>query len=220
VEFRLLYHGELLPSGNKNTRPSEKHAIRRKLHFQLRRQWIVHDQLSEYARSGGVYDLVGAEGKLLDQRGVQMTSLPPREELVRLGFNAIGKKWARVGYNFVPMVTDADFVRCALDILLLRPEEKKFLYTRGDIDGQVKTIFDALQLPKTIQQAGSSSPQEDENPFFCLLEDDRLISEVRVSADQLLLLPDEREVKANDAYVVIHVKISPRYPGAIGNHLA
>ena len=64
------------------------------------------------------------------------------------------------------------------------------------------------------------SPQEDETPFFCLLEDDRLISEIRVNGDQLLLLPNERQVKANDSFVLIHVKLNPKYPGALGNFLA
>lgn len=210
VEFRLLYEGELLPSGNKNTRPAEKHAIRRILHRQLRRQWEVHEQLTEYARIAGFQALLG--------RGVPRNAVPDsREELIKVGIDSIGKEWARVGYNFVPMVTDKHFVRCALDILLLRPEESKFIYTQGDIDGQVKTIFDALQLPKSLEQVGKAGPQDDETPFFCLLEDDRLISELRVNADQLLLLPHSKEVKANDAFVVIHVKINARYEGAIGS---
>jgi hypothetical protein len=45
-----------------------------------------------------------------------------------------------------------------------------------------------------------------------MLEDDKLISEVRVIADQLLLLPHEREAKANDAFVVIHVKLNYKTP--------
>src|SRR5206468_2288626 len=101
--------------------------------------------------------------------------------------------------------------------LLLRPEEDRFIFTQGDIDGQIKTIFDALQLPKSLKQAGGIGPQDDEAPFFCLLEDDCLISEVRVTTEQLLLLPQAREVKANDAFVVLHVKINARYPGAVGN---
>ena len=54
-----------------------------------------------------------------------------------------------------------------------------------------------------------SRPQADEDPFFCLLEDDKLISEIKVTTDSLLLLPREREVKPNDALLVIHVKLWP-----------
>jgi hypothetical protein len=56
--------------------------------------------------------------------------------------------------------------------------------------------------------------------FFCLLADDRLISEVRVVADELLLLPNYKQPQANDAFVVIHVRLNARYPGGIGIHLA
>jgi len=37
------------------------------------------------------------------------------------------------------------------------------------------------EFRSTISEAGGIGPQEDETPFFCLLEDDRLISEVRVT---------------------------------------
>jgi hypothetical protein len=54
MEFRLLYEGELLPSANQ-CRPSEKHAIRRSFHPQLRRLWSAEENLRELAkrRCGG-----------------------------------------------------------------------------------------------------------------------------------------------------------------------
>jgi hypothetical protein len=125
VEFRLLYEGSLLPSGNNNSRPKGKHAIRRILHRQLRRQWEVHEALSESARLAGIRVLVG--------RGLRrdVDTFPPKEELIKIGLDSIGKEWSRVGYNFVPMVLEKNFVRCALDILLLRPEGDRFIYTQG-----------------------------------------------------------------------------------------
>jgi hypothetical protein len=206
MEFRLLYEGELLPSGNKKTRPAEKHAIRRSLHPQLRRQWQLHSGLRQMAEQAG---------RPSEFPGISHF-VKSEEERIQDGINVLGQQFAYFGYKFVPMVTDKHFVRCALDILLLRPEEEKFIFEQGDIDGQVKTIFDALQVPRSLEQVGGIGPGEDETPFFCLLQDDRLISEVRVNADQLLLLPHQREVKANDAFVVIHVRINARYPGAIG----
>jgi hypothetical protein len=206
LEFRLLYAGELLPSGNRNTRPAEKHAIRRKLHPQLRRQWQLHKVLRQYAGYlGNQYDPLPLESE---------------QERFEHGISAIGKHWPMFGHEFVPLITSEDSVRCSLDILLLRPEEDRFIFKQGDVDGQVKTVFDALTLPRSIEQVGGGGPQIDEMPFFCLLEDDRLISEVRVNADQLLLLPDHRDVKANDAFAIIHVQISARYPGTVGNFLA
>ncbi len=83
------------------------------------------------------------------------------------------------------------------------------LIQSGDIDARLKTIFDALRLPKNLDEAGGVGPQTDENPFFCLLEDDKLISEIKVTTDSLLLLPREREMKPNDALLVIHAKLWP-----------
>jgi hypothetical protein len=203
VEFRLLYEGELLGSGGTNSRASEKHAIRRVFHPQLRRLWNLKSNLRQYADHMG--NLASpAQGR-------------SKEERFEIGINAIGKEWNKAGYDLVPLVTPSLALRCSLDILLLRPEEDRFIFTSGDIDGQVKTLFDALRIPVTTGEAGGIGPQEDETPFFCLLQDDRLISEVRVTADQLLLLPRERAVKANDSFVVIHVKLNPKTLGTFGS---
>ncbi|HTP32552.1 MAG TPA: hypothetical protein VMJ75_10290 [Candidatus Acidoferrales bacterium] len=141
---------------------------------------------------------------------------PVPDDRFNQGLAVIGNQYSKSGYQCIPMVTKDHLARCALDILLLRPEETRFICNQGDIDGQVKTIFDVLRLPHTLEEAGGSGPQADEIPFFCLLEDDRLISEVRVTADQLLQLPNSREVRANDAFVVIHVSINAKYSGTMG----
>ena len=67
-------------------------------------------------------------------------------------------------------------------------------------------------MPKNLDETGGQGPQDGEEPFYVLLEDDKLISEVRVTTDQLLLLPKERELNQNDAFLVIHVKLLPTYP--------
>lgn len=126
-----------------------------------------------------------------------------------LAADKITKQWERCGYHFWPLVTEAHCLRCALDILFLRPEESGMLIQSGDIDARLKTIFDALRMPKNLEEAGGFAPQADEDPFFCLLEDDKLISEIKVTTDSLLLLPREREIKPNDALLVIHVKLWP-----------
>ena len=205
MEFYLLYQGELLPSGNRNTRPDEKHKIRRELHPQLRRQWQVNAALRQLAAYRG------------SQYDPAIRKLEKEQERFDRGIASIGKHKSRFGYEFVPLVTADQAPRVLIDVLLLRPEGKAFIYKQGDIDGQVKTIFDALTLPTSREQVDATGPKDDETPFFCLLEDDRMISEVRVNADQLLLLPHERAVKANDAFAVIRVQLNARTPGAIGN---
>jgi hypothetical protein len=113
------------------------------------------------------------------------------------------------GYKFIPLITENLFLRCSLDILFLRPEERRFLMNSGDLDAKVKTVFDALRVPDDLKECGGSGPQEDESPFFCLLRDDKLISEIKVTSDELLTLPKERSMNPNDAFLVIHVKLQP-----------
>jgi hypothetical protein len=132
------------------------------------------------------------------------------QERFDAGIKSIGEKWARAGYELVPMVVPEFALRCSLDILLLRPEEDRFIFEQGDIDGQVKTLFDALRIPGSSDETAGATPEMDEHPLFCLLQDDRLISEVKVTTDHLLMLPHEKEVRANTCFVTIHVKLNHR----------
>jgi hypothetical protein len=66
-------------------------------------------------------------------------------------------------------------------------------------------------LPDSFAEVGNVPPAgPEENPFYCLLEDDRLVSKVTITTDQLLLLPFEKELKPNDAFVVVTVKLTPK----------
>jgi hypothetical protein len=207
VEFRLLYTGELLPSGNSNKRTSEKHAIRQSFHPQLRRLWYTHPNLRKLAEH---------KGRMFYAEEIATTINPPQlseDDAIAKGLKSMGRPCPQTDFRFVPLGTAEFGLRCSLDILLLRPEEDRFVFTQGDIDGQLKTLFDALRVPANLAEAGGVGPQDDETPFFCLLEDDRLISEVKVSADRLLLLPSTAKVKANDAFVVMTVRVTHKHPG-------
>jgi len=191
LEFRLLYEGELLSSGNK-PKPQNKHAIRKQLNPQLRNLWKIKRNLRQYAGYLG--------NQVYPHDGTQ-------EERIERGIAHLGSNWARGKYLFVPLVTEQFALRCSVDILLLRPDETQVIHSDGgDLDGKVKTIFDALQIPKSLE--GINEPDKDESLFYCLLEDDKLITEVRVVADQLLKLPKDRAPEASDSYFVIHVKIN------------
>jgi hypothetical protein len=201
LEFTLIYQGELLGSGNKNPRAKEKHRIRKVFHPQLRRLWKTKNNLRQYATSLGL--TIQAPAGVEDSEDVR----------VEIGIGELGKRWNRAGFSLIPLVTDKYALQCSLDILLLRPQDERLILKQGDLDGQVKTLFDALRIPDSLLEAGGESPTEDESPFYCLLSDDRLISEVKVTSDQLLMLPEHRDVKANDAFAVIRVKLNHRGGG-------
>jgi len=53
------------------------------------------------------------------------------------------------GVTFIPIVYEALFLVANLDILFLRPEEPGKIVTQGgDLDNRIKTLFDALRVPK------------------------------------------------------------------------
>jgi hypothetical protein len=206
VEFRLLYSGRMVGSSKTNTRASDKHEIRREFHPQLRRLWATNQNLKMVSRfsASGLEEL---EEKLKSETFKD-------EDAIAAGINAISNNWQRAGFRFVPLITEELCLRCSVDILLLRPEDDhRIIMQGGDIDARLKTLFDALRIPKNKDETGGASPQIGEDPFYCLLEDDGLISEVRVTTDQLLLLPKEYSTTPNDVFAVISVKLQPTHQG-------
>jgi hypothetical protein len=198
VEFRLLYSGRLLGASKTNTRANLKHELRRTFHPQLRRLWSTNHALKLFAEPFSERYFT----KHPDERGTITRA--------QAGLEVMSHNWGLNGYQFVPLVTDKLFLRCKIDILFLRPDEPYHVIKSGDLDAKLKTIFDALRLPHNLEEAGGIGPQEDETPFFCLLEDDKLISQVGINTDQLLVLPTERQTDPNDAFLVIHVQLNAR----------
>jgi hypothetical protein len=68
------------------------------------------------------------------------------------------------------------------------------------------------EIPKDAE------PRSDEVPFFCLLEDDRLITKFAVNSERLLEAPIEGE-KETDVLLTIYAKITPN-PFGRGEHQA
>jgi hypothetical protein len=197
VEFRLLFEGTLPSCGS----ASQKHAIRRSFHAQLRQLWSVNQNLRHLAINKG--------------NGLGLSE----DEKFAKGIAVIGKNWSRAGYNLVPLVTPEMAARCSLDVVLLRPDHGCFILKNGDIDNKLKTLFDALRIPDSAAETGGAIPQSDEDPLFCLLQDDGFISEVKVTTDHLLMLPNERIVRADDAHAIIHVRLNHRDARTFGNYL-
>ena len=91
------------------------------------------------------------------------------------------------GWNFASVVNEKNHLIAKLDIVFLRPEEPGAVITQGgDIDNRLKTLFDALSIPQAGQILRGDSPDESEDPFHCLLEDDNLITGVNITVDRLL----------------------------------
>ena len=104
---------------------------------------------------------------------------------------------------FAPLVSSVLKFICQLDITILWPEELGVISgCGGDIDNRLKTLFDALQCPDINQIKPVKESFVDKQPFFCLLENDKLITSVNIRTHTLLRYENETDVS-----VLIHVMV-------------
>lgn len=99
--------------------------------------------------------------------------------------------YARCGFRFMPLVKRD--MACQLDILVLRRDEPHSIFGRGDLDNMVKTLIDGLRMPQQCNELAGDIPGVDDDPFFCLLEDDDGIIEFSAVTDKLLTPPEQQE---------------------------
>jgi hypothetical protein len=106
---------------------------------------------------------------------------------------------------FAPLVTQRLNLYVELSVLLFRQQPRGALITDGgDIDNRLKTLLDGLRVPHGSMEGRTELPADpDPKPFFCLLEDDSLVSKVSVESEQLLRPARPEEVVA---IIAVHVK--------------
>src|SRR5260221_3055411 len=196
MDFRLTYEGELMARGGG---ADHKHEVRKVFHKQLKRLWDVHPILKHWSSPG--------------------TS-------PNMGYSPISQEWTaggpskrdyladkfRIGdYRFVPMATEDQGLVVSLNILFLRSGAPGEILRSADLDGRLKTLIDALRMPTQVNELGLKyqSPGRDEEPFFCLMQDDKLVGNVSVTTD-LLLKPSPASHgfhDTHDARVVVAVSL-------------
>lgn len=180
MRFVLTYAGPLASNGSL----SEKHKIRQALLPQLKRQWDIDHVLHEIAHAGSRNN-PGRATRLDD----------------------IADKWTKGGFHFVPLVSREFSLVCSLQITILRDEEPgNLIRTGGDIDNRLKTLFDSLSIPPHDNQLTGLTPQTGENPFYCLLEDDSLVTGFEVRTERLL---DAISETSNDVRLTLTVTARP-----------
>jgi len=172
MEFTLHYRGELRANG----RPAEKHRLRRHFHAQLVNLW--------------------QQNPLNSLRAQVLKETPdPGESSI---LQSLG------GFVFAPLVNQNFHALARIRIRMLRPEPPGRIVTQGgDIDNRIKTLLDSLKMPRHENELPpGAAPESNENPFFCLLEDDNLISRLAVEADRLL----EPGVPDSEVVLLINVQ--------------
>ena len=155
-----------------NGNPAHKHEIRKVFHRQLLNLWEDYP-LSEVRKHINIDPDKG------DSLGI-----------------------SRGGFKFIPLISPRLELVASLEILLLRPESAGSVLTQaGDIDNRLKTLMDALQVPKDDQIPKDVVPQLDEAFLYCLLEDDNLITSLDISTSKLY----DTVSSSNEVLLVINV---------------
>jgi hypothetical protein len=176
MRFTLTYTGDL----KANARPDHKHQLRKEFHSQLRVLW--------------------QQEPLVDHQVLYDKSKKAIKVNVDLNRNI-------ESFRFVPLVSPDLYLVCSLKIFMLRPEPPGSLITQGgDIDNRLKTLFDALRIPKNESELPIGAVVgQDENPFFCPLEDDNLVTNVNVKTDRLLTSSTNPSLVHLDILVETHI---------------
>lgn len=174
MEFRLIYEGPLHGQGAKSP---HKWEIRRALHPQLQRLWREHP-------------LKEASASLLAH-----PALPGKPSVIL----------EKDGLLFAPVVTQRLNLYAEVSVLLFRQQARgKLITDGGDIDNRLKTLLDGLRVPHGSMEGRNDLPDvPDPTPFYCLLEDDSLVTKVTVESEQLLRPSKPDEVVA---IISVHVK--------------
>lgn len=189
VEFRLMYKGKLPAQNSGGGFIKEKHLVRRQLHRQLRELWQQNTFLKNNAE---------LSTQVLDDKGELIKTISNLER------NSL--KYERCGYKCVPLITKDRNLACTIDILFLRRDGPgNLVKSGGDIDNRIKVLFDGLRMPDNCDEVRGMPPEPDEDIFFCLLEDDSLITEVNITTDRLLT-PLETGESIHDVFIVLSVK--------------
>ncbi|HXZ11706.1 MAG TPA: hypothetical protein VEG64_04870 [Candidatus Sulfotelmatobacter sp.] len=196
MEFRLTYQGPLLAErdsgAQKQERLKHKHRIRKSFCPQLEELWKTHPALINLYR-----DSITLENPITKQQ------YPSTRALL------LAEHYTRDGIKWLPLINTEYGLLCSVNILFLRREHKGGIIQTGDLDNRIKLLFDALAIPKENEIPSDETAASQPNPFFCLLEDDRLITEFRVTADRLLIPEDPslyHSERGKEVLLVVEVK--------------
>jgi hypothetical protein len=132
----------------------------------------------------------------------------PHEEIPMV--EAVALNYQQFGYRFVPLVRERISLFCSLNILFLRRDIPGSVINVGDLDNRIKTLVDTLRRPMSIQELrGNEQPAAGEDPFFCLLEDDKLVTHLAIETDTLLDPPIGTAEEGREVKLVITVELKP-----------
>jgi hypothetical protein len=188
MKFTLVFDGEL----RSNADFRRKWEIRSQLHPQLAELWQISPPLltlqrTRYVPKNDHYQY------LESHHSSDATELEPPP-----GWNSpdpanpntmdLLAPIKRGDRNFLLLVRNSLALHCGLKITFLRKEPPGRVYQGGDLDNRIKTLFDALSVPNKDQVIADDKTIDD--PIYCLVKDDGLISSIAVNTQTLLSSPN------------------------------
>jgi len=213
MRFKLTYQGELRStqkndpaSQEKSTLSKHKHDIRKKFYQQLKEFWKLNKFLSSYKADALTdYKLSPIHYSSIWDDGPTSGAIPLAE--------LVAREYVENGFRFAPLVRRDASLTCALEIMFLRRDHpENGVLNAGDLDNRVKTIIDCLTKPNGKTQLADFCLDQNEDPFFCLLEDDKLVTGLSVESG-LLLTPSENQFHSQsysrEVILLISVEIKP-----------
>lgn len=207
----LTYTGNLFATQKdpKQERPNKKaphvHSIRKTFHAQLKRHWDNDPFLSTYEDTPEDFDLGIVERfqKALNDPSAKKTREKRLSEF-------IPDRHRVKEYRFLPLVRTEWGLQCELDIVFLRKNPPGSLLQAGDIDNRIKTLLDALRMAQNEQELKDNElPDDSEDPFYCLLEDDQLVSRLNIETDRLLEIEEQGQNDPSWAKLLIRASVRP-----------
>lgn len=214
MKFRLTYAGELRPTQRDpeevqaDPLAAHKHSIRREFHRQLRHLWNTDPFLSTHS----VHPTKRREPRSVAKNVSYYSSATDTGFIPMV--DDIANRWNKFNYRFVPLVRDELSLLCSLDILFLRRDAPgSGIISAGDIDNRIKTLIDTLRAPRSPNELveEDQTPEPDDDPMFCLLEDDSQVTRLSVEGDVLLDPPTNDEADQRRVKLVITVELRPYY---------
>lgn len=175
MKFSLNYYGPIKSAGDAKS----KHSIRMQLHNQMK-SICTSPPFDHVLKSTNEEHEEGKSKPLYKNYGTKR-------------FNFLVSEYLKT-------VVD-------LEIFLLLPQKVGAIVTNGgDIDNRIKTLFDALRIPASNSEIPSSDSFEyGSDGMYCLLEDDKLIEKVTISAYQDHSATDDQQVKA---IIIVNTRIT------------
>lgn len=205
MKLQLVYSGPLPSrgqdpgSGKFDGKAGRIHEIRRQFHPQLKHFWETSSYLQKTAAPTEMSHMSPIGASEFIWGGYKKEGIPLVQH--------VADNFKENGYRFAPLVCEEWSLSCDLHILFLRRDPPGAVVHHGDLDNRLKSLIDGLRKPNGANEVREHpTPGAEEDPFYVLLQDDKLITGFRVETGVLLTPP---ATNGDDCHIIVTAEIKP-----------